>query len=170
VAALGAWYSYSISRAAATRQIVAAFVATGTALGTASECFIFANQLEDDRFYDLLGNRPLAFDFSNPAEDHLRRCLQSGALAKHLTAEDALTVRQIIFAKLNSFQELYRSVAQSEGYPDTLCQEVRTGFQSGPQDLIRRIRSHTPRPALGQNIERDLNFVIQAADGRLCQS
>jgi hypothetical protein len=170
VAIFGAWYAYTSSKSSVTRQIIASFNSAAVTLPTASECFIFSNQVEEDRFYDLLGNRPTEFNFTAPAEDHLGRCLQITSPSKHVSAGDALKIRQIVFAKLNSFQEVYRSVALGEGYPQTLCQEVRTGFQSGPREFIHRARSKTPRPTLGQNVDNDLNFVVQVAEGKLCQS
>ena len=77
VAIFGAWYAYTSSKSSVTRQIIASFNSAAVTLPTASECFIFSNQVDEDRFYDLLGNRPTQFDFTAPAEDHLARCLQT---------------------------------------------------------------------------------------------
>lgn len=169
LAAFSAYYTYNSSNATATRQILASFIATATTLPTASTCFNFATQLDDDRFYDLFGYQPIAFAFTAPAEGQLARCLQSEKLTKQVSASDALKIRQIIFNKLNSFQEIFRAIALGEGHRKTICNEVKTAFQSGPQSFIRRMRSKSPRPALGQNIELDLNYVLEVDAGNLCQ-
>jgi hypothetical protein len=159
----------ALQLATATQQLVDLFTVDSRDLGNSTECFNFANQLERERFYDLLGIHSIAFDFTAPAEDHLMRCMQSTTRIKHLSAEDALKIRKILFGKLNSFQRIYRSASLGQGYPATLCGEVRTGFESGPKEFVQRILSMTPRPAQAQSIEREFGFVVDVAQGRLCQ-